>query len=70
MVVCHDLGAPYFTVYVLSCGTEHERRATGVGEEEEEEGRRGSVGKSSYDTLNAWCESGGATDTLTVNCQR
>lgn len=32
MVVCHDLDAPYFTVYVLSCGTEHEPRATRVGE--------------------------------------
>lgn len=32
MVVCHGLGAPYFTVYVLSCGTEHEHKATGVGE--------------------------------------
>ena len=37
MVVCHGLGAPYFTVYVLSCGTEHERKATGVEGEEERE---------------------------------
>lgn len=30
-----DLGASYFTVYVLSCGTERKHRATGVGEDEE-----------------------------------
>lgn len=38
MVVCHDLGASYFTVYMLSRGTEHEHRASGV--EEEEGGRK------------------------------
>lgn len=31
-MVCHDLCALDFTVYMLSCGTEHE--ATGVGKEE------------------------------------
>jgi len=35
MVICHGLGAPYFTVYGLSCGTEHEHPATGAEEEEE-----------------------------------
>lgn len=66
MVVCHDLGAPYFTVYMLSCGVEHEHRATGEGEEDE----GGGHGKSSYDTLNVWCECRATADTLTVNSQR
>lgn len=34
MAVCHGLGAPYFTVYVLSCGTEHEH-GEGAGEDGE-----------------------------------
>lgn len=60
MVVCHDLGAPYFTVDVLSCGTEHDYRA------EKKMKKRGRFVESSYSTLNVSCESRAAADTLTV----
>lgn len=33
-VVCHDPGAPHFTVYMLSRGTDHEHKATGLKERE------------------------------------
>lgn len=52
-MLCHDPAAPCFTVYVLSCGAEHERRATGVGGREEEKKVEGGGGKkkSSYKCL-------------------
>lgn len=37
-VACHDPGAPYCTVYMLSRGREHEHRAIGAKEEKEEGG--------------------------------
>lgn len=58
VAVCHDLGAPYFTVYMLRCGTEHEHGS--IGEDEGGGGGGGRHGKSSYDTKSGRCESGAA----------